>query len=215
MMIVCATLSIPDFFSRATSGKDSGDLLFHERPWSGAPCDQTMHATGAVDIRGLALLLHDALSRAGEAELVLGLRGTLHESGVLESSVAEEAHHGGLRGREAGGAGASLGWRAVRTGGVATDSVGRCSRRSRGRGGRVSGRVRRLSLFRRVVSVADVLDSVLLHSTLLPPLGLFLCGLLVRGAALPVEEVVAEKAASGVEGGWRDGGMVWVHVGRR
>ena len=65
---------------------------------------------------------------------MLGLRGTLHESGALdESSVAEEAHNGGLRGREMGGAGASLGWWA---GGIATDSVGRCSRRSRGRGGR-------------------------------------------------------------------------------
>ena len=106
-----------------------------------------------------------------------------------------------------GGAGASLGWWAVQTGGIATDSVGRCSRRSRGRGGRVSGRVRRLSLFRRVVSVADVL---VLHSPLLPRLGL-LCGLLVG------EGVVAEKPSTVVDG-WRDGrddGMVWVHIGRR
>ena len=180
-----------------------GDLLFIEHQWNGGACDRdrTAHATGAVDIRGLALLLHDALSRAGEAELVLGLRGTLHESGALDkSSVAEEAHHGGLRGREMGGAGASLGWWAVQTGGIATDSVGRCSQRSRGRGGRVSGRVRRLSLFRRVVSV---LDSVLLHSPLLPRLGL-LCSLLV-----------GEGKPSTVVDGWRDGGMVWVHVGCR
>ena len=168
-MIVCATLPIPDFFSRATSGKDCGDILFHEHTCYGALCDQTTHATG------LALLLHDALSRAGETELVLGLRGTLHKSDALECSVAEEAHHGGLRGRETGGAGTSLGWRVVRTGGIATDSVGRCSGRS-----------------------------VLLHSPLLPRLGLLLCGLLVGGAALPL---------SGVEGDWRDGGMVWVHIG--
>ena len=78
-----------------------GDLPFTQHQWNGGACDRdrTTHATGAVDIRGLALLLHDALSHAGEAELVLGLRGTLHESGVLdESSVAEEAHCGGLRG---------------------------------------------------------------------------------------------------------------------
>ena len=61
---MCATLSIPDFFSRATSAKDCGDILFHEPTCSGALCDQTTHATGVVDIRGLALLLHDALSRA-------------------------------------------------------------------------------------------------------------------------------------------------------
>ena len=56
MMIVCATLSIPDCC----------DLLFRERTWSGGAYDRdrTTHATGAVDIRQLALLLHYALSRA-------------------------------------------------------------------------------------------------------------------------------------------------------
>lgn len=94
------------FFHFHISSKDGCNLPLHEGPGDIGAHKRAFFPTGTIDL-STSSLLFDALSGAGEAELVRRDRRALHEVGVLQPLVAEGAAQwgaGSQRGvREAGG----------------------------------------------------------------------------------------------------------------
>lgn len=90
--------------------QDGGDFALHEGPRYRRVGQRALLTTRAVHLGARALSL-DALAAAGEAELVVPDRGTLHEVGVFQPFLAEGTLERGIRG---GSWGRSTG-RAVRS----------------------------------------------------------------------------------------------------
>lgn len=68
--------------------QDGGDFALHERPRYRRVGQRALLTTRTVHLGARALSL-DALAAAGEAELVMPNRGTLHEVGVFQPFLAE------------------------------------------------------------------------------------------------------------------------------
>lgn len=76
------------------------DLALHERPRHRRIRQRTLLSTGTIHLG--ALLALDRLPAAGEAELVMQLRRTLHEVCVLETLLTQSALEQRLRGAVGG-----------------------------------------------------------------------------------------------------------------
>lgn len=76
--------------------QDGGDFALHERPRYRRVGQRALFTTRAVHLGARALSL-DALAAAGEAELVVPNRGTLHEVGIFQSFLAEGTLERGIR----------------------------------------------------------------------------------------------------------------------
>lgn len=88
LMMLMVALRFTFLFHLQLLAKDRGDFALHERPRYRRVGQRALLTTGTVHLGARALSL-DALAAAGEAELVMPDRGTLHEVGVFQPFLAE------------------------------------------------------------------------------------------------------------------------------
>lgn len=88
LMMLMVALRFAFLFHLQLLAKDCGDFALHKRPRYRRVGKRALFTTRTVHLGARALSL-DALAAAGEAELVMPDRGTLHEVGVFQPFLAE------------------------------------------------------------------------------------------------------------------------------
>lgn len=137
MLMLMVALRFAFLFHLQLLAKDRGDFALHERPRYRRVGQRALLAAWTVHLGARALSL-DALAAAGEAELVMTDRGTLHEVGVFQPFLAEGTLERRIR---SGGGRISTGC-TVRCRSVDTRWRSAGSRRSRSEGAGSTGTTR-------------------------------------------------------------------------